>query len=59
MRGKRKPHNLSLTLASAMNDVVSGATPRDHPEIMHHREGFDFMPGSHRLSAVEVELVNG
>ena len=45
MLGERKPHDLSLTLASAMNDVVSGATPRDHPEIMHHREGFDFVPG--------------
>ena len=30
MLGERKPHDLSLTLASAMNDVVSGAMPRDH-----------------------------
>ena len=58
MLGERKPHDLSLTLASAMNDVVSGATPRDHPEIMHHREGFDFVPGNRSLSAVEVGLVN-
>ena len=58
MLGERKPHDLSLTLASAMNDVVSGATSRDHPEIMHHREGFDFVPGNRSLSAVEVGLVN-
>ena len=32
--------------------------PRDHPEIIHHREGFDFVPGNRSLSAVEVGLVN-
>ena len=32
--------------------------PRDHPEIMRHHEGFDFVPGNRSLSAVEVGLVN-
>ena len=41
-----------------MNDVVSGTIPRDHPEIMHHHEGFDFVAGNRSLSAVEVGLVN-
>jgi len=41
-----------------MNDVVSGATPRGHPEIMRYHEGFDFVPGNRSLSAVEVGLVN-
>ena len=41
-----------------MNDVVAGAMARDHPEIMHHQEGFDFVPGNRSLSAVEVGLVN-
>ena len=36
MLGQRKPHDLPLTLANAMNDVVAGTMPRDHPEIMHH-----------------------
>jgi len=58
MLGQRKPHDLPLTLASVMNDVVSGATPRSHPEIMQHHEGFDFVPGNRSLSAVEVGLVN-
>ena len=31
---QRKPHDLPLTLANAMNDVVSGTMPRNHPEIM-------------------------
>ena len=58
MLGWRKPHAQPLTLANAMNDVVSGAMPRDHPEIMHHCEGLDFVPGNRSLSAVEVNLVN-
>ena len=41
-----------------MSDVVSGEEPTGHPEIMHHREGFDFVPGNRSLSAVEVSLVN-
>ncbi len=51
MPNQRKPHNLSLTLANVMNDVVSGA-------IMRHHESFDFVPGNRNLSAVEVGLVN-
>ena len=58
MLGWRKPHDLPLTLANAMNDVVSGTIPSDHPEIMHHHEGFDFVAGNRSLSAVEVGLVN-
>lgn len=58
MLGQRKPHDLPLTLANAMNDVVAGTEPADHPEIMHHHEGFDFVPGNRSLSAVEVGLVN-
>ena len=58
MLGQRKPHDLPLTLANAMNDVVSGTMPRDHPEIMRHHEGFDLVAGNRSLSAVEVGLVN-
>ena len=58
MLGQRKPHELPLSLANAMNDVVAGAEPAGHPEIMHHHEGFDFVPGNRSLSAVEVGLVN-
>ena len=45
MLGQRKPHDLPLTLVNAINDVVAGAEPADHPEIMHHHEGSDFVPG--------------
>lgn len=46
MLGQRKPHNLLLTLANSMNDVVAEILARDYPEIMHHQEGFDFVPGT-------------
>ena len=58
MLGQRKPHDLPLTLANAMSDVVAGTAPADHPEIMRHHEGFDFVPGNRSLSAVEISLVN-
>ena len=49
---------MHLTLANAINDAVSGTMPRDHPEIIHHQEGFDFVPRNRSLSTVEVGLVN-
>ncbi len=58
MLGQCEPHDLPLTLTNVMNDVVSGASLRDHSEIMHHHEGFDFILDNRSLSAVEVELVN-
>lgn len=58
MLGQRKPHDLPVSLANVMNDVVAGKLPQGHPEIMHHHEGFDFVPGNRSLSAVEVGLVN-
>lgn len=58
MLGQRRPHELTLTLANRMNDVVAGIDITEHPEIMHHAEGFDFVPANRTLSAVEVGLVN-
>lgn len=50
MLGQRKPHDLPLTLANSMNNVVAGTLARDDPE------GFDFVPVSRSLSAVEQML---
>ena len=58
MLGQRKPHEMPLTLGNVMNDVVANAHRDGHPEIMHHNEGFDFVPANRTLSAVEVGLVN-
>ena len=58
MLGQRRPHDLLLTLGNAMNDIVAGV-PRDgHTEIMHHSEGFDFVPANRSLTSVEIGLVN-
>ena len=56
MLGQRKPHDLPLTLANSVNNVVAGTLANDHPEIMRHPEGFDFVPGNRSLSAVEQKL---
>ena len=58
MLGERKPHELPLTLSNVMNDIVAGQDSTEHPEIMHHDEGFDFIPANRTLSAVEIGLVN-
>lgn len=58
MQGQRKTHDLPLTFANAMNNVVSRTMPRNHPETMHHHEGLDFVAGNRSLSAMELGLVN-
>lgn len=58
MLGQRKPHEMPLTLANVMNDIVAGVESDGRLEIMHHAEGFDFVPANRSLSAVEVGLVN-
>ena len=58
MLGQRKPHDLPRALGDVMSDVVSGKEIAEHTEILHHHEGFDFVPGNRALSAVETGLVN-
>ncbi len=58
MLGQRNPHGLPLMLANGMNDVAAGPMACDHPEIMHHYGGFDFVSRNRSLSAVMVGLVN-
>ena len=60
MLGQRKPHDMPLTLANVLD--MAGAEPCNaqdgHPEILTHKEGFDFIPANRDLTAVEVGLVN-
>lgn len=58
MLGQRKPHELPLTIGNVMDGIVAGTAFKEHPEIMRHSEGFDFVPANRSLSAVEVGLVN-
>ena len=42
-----------------LTKMLGQRKPRDHRSIiMHHHEGFDFVPRNRSLSAVEVSLVN-
>ena len=52
MLGQRKPNELPLTLANAMSNVVDEIFPEEHPEIMPHHEGFDFVPANRTLSEI-------
>lgn len=58
MLGQRKPHDLELTLGNVMNETVTGSGWRGREEVLHHHEGFDFVPANRTLSTVEVGLVN-
>ena len=54
----RKPNDLPLALGNVMNNIVTGVSGNEHPEIMQHHEGFDFVPDNRSLSAVKVSLIN-
>ena len=58
MLGERSPHELSLTLSNVLDDIVAGRECSDHLEVLHHDEGFDFVPANRTLSALEIGLVN-
>lgn len=60
MCGIRNPNNAPdlVTMANVMNDIISFASTKDHPEIQHHPENFDFVPANRLLSNIEVSLVN-
>ena len=60
MCGIRDPHSSDkfVTIAAAMNDVLSDASQQNHPEIQHHPEGFDFVGANRLLSTIEVNLIN-
>ena len=61
MLGQRAPHELPMTLSNLLNDIVSDLDdpgPQTDAAILHHAEGFDFIPANRSLSAVEIGLVN-
>ena len=58
MLGYRTPNTLERTLGEALQDVVNEASVSSHPEILHHEEGMDFIPGNRTLTAMEFSLVN-
>ena len=57
--GYREPDSMSPTLTTALEKVVNEIhfEPKEFG-ILHHEEGFDFMPCNIELAGLEVSLVN-
>ena len=55
---QRNPHDHPQTQGNVMKEIVANVPREGYPEIMHHGEGFDFVPANRSLTAVEIGLVN-
>lgn len=58
MLGQRKPHEMPRTLGNVLDEIVCGVEVNDHREILHHAEGFDYVPANRSLSELETGLVD-
>ena len=56
--GIKKPDNLSVSLATVMQDVIEDRDTPDGSGIIHHEEGVDLLPSNIELSGLEVSLFN-
>lgn len=56
--GIKKPDDLSVSLATVMQDVIEDRDTPDSSGIIHHEEGVDLLPSNIELSGLEVSLFN-
>jgi chromosome partitioning protein len=56
--GISNPHELTGTLATAMNGAIMGNPIDPSSVILRHDEGVDFIPANAELAATEITLVN-
>ncbi|NMP37563.1 MAG: ParA family protein [Clostridiales bacterium] len=56
--GIKKPDDLSVSLATVMQDVIEDRGTPDGSGIIHHKEGVDLLPSNIELSGLEVSLFN-
>lgn len=56
--GIKKPDDLSVSLATVMQDVIEDRDTPDGSGIIHHKEGVDLLPSNIELSGLEVSLFN-
>ena len=56
--GISNPSELTNTLATAMNNIMTDITFDPKSVILHHAEGVDFIPANAALAATEITLVN-
>ena len=58
MLGWQQPDELTPTLATVLESVVSDRPILSQAGILHHKEGMDLLPANIELSGLEVSLVN-
>ena len=56
--GNPQPDRLPVTISDMMGKVLTDQPITPGEGILHHPEGFDFMPSDIQLSGMEVSLVN-
>ena len=56
--GIKKPDDLSVSLATVMQDVIEDRDTPDGSGIIHHEEGVDLLQSNIELSGLEVSLFN-
>ena len=56
--GIKKPDDLSVSLATVMQNVIEDRDTPDGSGIIHHEEGVDLLPSNIELSGLEVSLFN-
>lgn len=58
MLGWQQPDELSPTLATMLEGIISDRPIEPQAGILHHTEGMDLLPANIELSGLEVSLVN-
>lgn len=58
MLGWQQPDELSPTLATMLERIISDRPIEPQAGILHHSEGMDLLPANIELSGLEVSLVN-
>ena len=56
--GIEKPDNLTISLATILDKIMTEEPFEPKEGILHHKEGIDFLPGNIDLSGSEVSLIN-
>lgn len=56
--GNPEPDLMTETLANVLGKCINDEPLLEREGILHHEEGFDYLPGNIELSGLEVTLVN-
>ena len=56
--GNKYPDELPVGLANIMQDVIDENELFPNSALLHHKEGFDYLPSNIDLSGIEIRIVN-